>query len=145
MRSNTSKWLEVKVRYARTVDEGTQKKVTETYVVNAITYSEAEKRIYDELTPFATGEMEILCIKRTNFTEIYFTDSDGDDRFFKAKLQFITIDEKTSKEKTTSSIIIIQSSDTHYALNSVNEIMQSSMMDYKTPSISETSYSDVFE
>lgn len=143
MRSVTAKWLEAKVKYAKVNEEGVHKKVTETYVVNAITYAEAEKRIHEEISPFSTGDIEILGIKKTAFSEIYFTDLAKDDRFFKAKMKYVTIDENTSKEKKTTMNMIVQSSDIHVALENVCSAMNDSQVEYETPSLSETSYYDV--
>lgn len=145
MRSKTSNWLEVKVRYERIVDEGTSKKVTESFIVSAITFAEAEERIISELQAFTNDDIEIQSIKKVPFKEIHFSDCDSDDRYFKATLKYITIDEKTEKEKLTRVIQIVQAEDIQKALDSVNSIMASTMIEYKTPSISDTNYVDVFE
>ena len=102
MRSRTADWFETKIRYEKTQDDGTQKKVTEQYVVDALSFTEAESAITEEMKAYISGDYKITDIKTAAYHEIFFSDLDKDDKWYKAKLQFITIDEKTEKEKRTS-------------------------------------------
>jgi hypothetical protein len=99
MRSRTAQWFECKIQYEKTMDDGLQKKVVETYVVDALSFTEAEQRIMEELSAYISGEFTIKDIKIAQYKEIFFADQDLADRWYKTKLQFITIDEKTEKEK----------------------------------------------
>ena len=92
MRSRTANWFETTVRYERQTEDG-QKKVSELYVVDALTFGEAEETITKEMEPFATGEFEVKAISPAAYGEIFFSDSDTDDHWYKAKLSFIIIDE----------------------------------------------------
>lgn len=105
MRSRTSTWFECKIRYEKTMEDGSQKKVTEQYVVDALSFTEAEASIIEEMSSYISGEFEVKDIKKAAYGEIFFSDSPSADRWYKAKLQFITIDEKTEKEKNLLSII----------------------------------------
>ena len=99
MRSRTAQWFECKIQYEKTMDDGLQKKVTESYVIDALSFTEAEQRIMEELSAYISGEFTIKDIKIAPYKEIFFSDDELADRWYKAKLQFITIDEKCEKER----------------------------------------------
>ena len=147
MRSRTAIWFECKVRYEKTMEDGTIKKVTEVYVVDALSFSEAEKRITEEMSSYISGELEICNLKIAPYKEIFFADSDFDlaDEWYKAKLVYITIDEKTNKEKETSVIYLVNAGSFNLALKNINEIMEGTMIDYQTCNLTETKIEDVFE
>ena len=73
MRSRTANWFETKIRYEKMMDDGKQKMVTEQYVVDALSFTEAEARIIEELTPFVSGEFSVSAVKKTKISEIYIT------------------------------------------------------------------------
>ena len=97
MRSRTADWFETKIRYEKTQEDGSMKKVTEQYVVDALSFTEAEAAITEEMKSYISGDYRITDIKMAAYHEIFFSDMDKDDKWYKAKLQFITIDEKTEK------------------------------------------------
>ena len=99
MRSRTSDWFETKIRYDKTVEDGSQKPVTEQYVVDALSFTEAENEVIEEMSVYISGDYKITNIKPAPYHEIFFSDKANDDKWYKAKLQFITLDEKTEKEK----------------------------------------------
>ena len=92
-------WFECKIRYEKTMDNGMSKKVTEPYLVDAMSFTEAEARIIEEMMPFITGEFTVSDIKRANYSELFPCDEESADRWFKCKLIFITLDEKSGAEK----------------------------------------------
>ena len=145
MRSKTANWFICKVRYEKTTEDGTQKKVVESYVVDAVSFGEAETRIIEELTAYISGDFEIVDISRTVYKEIFFSDEETADRYYLAKLEFITIDEKTEKEKRSAVTYLFQAGTFDNALKAVNEVMGGTMMDYVTAKIEETKLMDVFE
>lgn len=145
MRSRTANWFICKIRYEKTGEDGLQKKVTETYVVDALTFTEAEARITEEMASYISGEFKIMNIDPAPFAEIFFADSDTADMWYKAKLQFITIDEKTEKEKRSAVVYLVQAGTFDNALKNVNEVMGGTMIDYVTAKIEETKLMDVFE
>ena len=102
MRSRTAEWFECKIRYEKTLEDGMQKKVTEAYTVDALSFTEAEQRIMEEMSAYISGEFDVADIKKAAYKEIFFSDDDTADRWYKAKLQFITIDEKSGKEKRSN-------------------------------------------
>lgn len=122
-----------------------QKKVTEAYVVDALSFSEAEERIIEEMSSYISGEFTVTDIKKAPYGEIFFSDQELADSWYKAKLQFITIDEKTEKEKRTTVNYLVQAGSFNGAVKNLEEVMGGTMIDYTISSIAETSLMDVFE
>lgn len=145
MRNRTSTWFETRVRYDKTMEDGRNKKVTEQYVVEALSFSEAEKRIVEEMSHYVSGEFGVKAIKLAAYSETFFSDIDTDDKWFKAKLAFITLDEKTDKEKRTPVTYLVQAASLDKARAYVKEVMEKTLIDYDVISISETHFIDVFE
>ena len=145
MRSRTAMWFECKVRYEKTMEDGMPKKVVEIYTVDALSFSEAEKRIMEEMSSYVSGEIEIADLKIAQYKEIFFADNDMADKWYKAKLAFITIDEKTDKEKKTSVFYLVNAGNINSAIKNIDEVMGGTMIDYQTLNVSETTIMDVFE
>lgn len=145
MRSRTSTWFEIKVKYDKTVEDGTTKPITELYVVDAYTFGEAEKTIIEEMKPYISGQFDVKAIAPTTYGEIFFSDAPADDRWYKAKLQFITIDEKTEKEKRIAAYKLVQAASINGAIKHIEEVMGGTMIDYVIAAINETKIMDVFE
>ena len=99
MEVRTATFFECKVRYDKTMEDGGQKKVTETYVVNALSFAEAEEKVFEEMSAYVSGELDVTAIKIAPYSEIFFSDEDKDDKFYRVDCKFITLDEKTDKEK----------------------------------------------
>ena len=137
-------WFECKVRYEKTLENGMNKKVTEPYLVDALSFTEAEARIIEEVSPYISGEFTIADIKRANYTELFFCEEDSADRWFKCKLTFISLDENSGAEKKTSSNVLVQAADLRDAVKKLDEGMKGSMMDYVISSMAETAIMDVF-
>ncbi len=137
-------WFECKIQYEKTIENGMTKKVTEPYLVDALSFTEAEARIIEEITPFMTGEFTVSDIKRANYSELFYSEDTSADRWFKAKLQFITLDEKSGKEKKTNTLVLIQATDFRAALRNLDEGMKGTMADYVIACIQETPLMDVY-
>lgn len=137
-------WFECKVRYEKIMENGMNKKVTEPYLIDALSFTEAEKRIIEEITPYITGEFTIADIKRANYSELFSSDEEAADRWFKCKLLFITLDEKSGAEKRTSTLILVQAADLRDAVKKLDEGMKGTMADYVIASVAETPLMDVF-
>ena len=135
-------WFECKVRYDKMQENGMVKKVNEPYLVDALTFTEAEARIIEEMKPFISGEYSISSEKKTRLSEIFF--NEGADRYYLVKVNFITLDENSGVEKKTVSQILVQASDFEDAVEKFKEGMKGTMADYEIGSISETMIMDVF-
>jgi len=145
MRSRTAKWFICKIRYEKTMEDGLQKKVTEQYVVDALSFTEAEARIMEQMSSYISGEFSIENIDPAPFAEIFFSDGEMDDKWYKAKLAFITIDEKTDKEKRSIVNYLVQGGSFDQAKKHIEEVMGRTMIDYVIDTLKETKYMDVFE
>ena len=121
MRSRTTIWFETKIRYDKTQEDGRQKPVTEQYVVDALSFSEAEASILEEMKVYISGDYKITDIRPAAYHEVFFSDMDRDDKWYKAKLQFLTIDEKTEKEKRTTVTYLVQAA----SLNGAEHVSKS--------------------
>ena len=145
MRSRTSTWFETKVKYQKTMEDGSEKVVSEAYVVDALSFTEAESAIIDEMSVYVSGELKVSGIGKACYGEIFFSDVDDDDKWYKAKLQFITIDEKSEKEKRSSVTYLVQAKSLARALRYIDEVMGKTMIDYDVVGLNETKLMDVFE
>ena len=122
-------WFECKIRYEKVMENGMQKKVTEPYLVDALSLS---------------GEFTVSDIKRANYSELFPSDEESADRWFKCKLIFITLDEKSGAEKKTSTQVLVQAADLRDAVKKLDEGMKGTMADYVIASVAETALMDVY-
>lgn len=135
-------WFECKVRYEKMMENGLLKKVTEPYLVDALSFTEAEARIIKEITPFISGEFTVSDIKRAKYTEL-FEDPAGD-KWYRCKVFFITLDEKSGAEKKTACSMLVQAADLATSLQNLIEGMKGTMADYQIAAITETAIMDVY-
>ncbi|MFT4070748.1 MAG: DUF4494 domain-containing protein [Dysgonamonadaceae bacterium] len=135
-------WFECKVSYDKQLENGLIKKTTEPYLVDALSFTEAEARIIEEIKPYISGEFSIADIKRAKLSEIFF--NENGDRFYKVKVQYITLDEKSGTEKKTATNMLAQASNFEDALEVVLKGMAGTLADYNIASIAETTLMDVF-
>ncbi len=135
-------WFECKVKYDKMLDTGIQKTVTEPYLVDALSFTEAEARILEEMKPFISGDFTVSDIKRVKYSETFFNETG--DRYYRAKLYFITLDEKSGAEKKTAVNMLIQASTLKEAVDVVETEMKKTMIDYSLASVVETLLMDVF-
>ncbi len=135
-------WFEVKVKYEKIDERGAVKKVSEPYVLDAMTFTEAEARAVQELHPYLNGEFIISNIARANYTELF--PNENGDRWFKCKIAYISIDEEKGVEKRKATYVLVQALDIHTAWENLTKSMESYMGDYEINSIQETAIMDVF-
>ena len=135
-------WFECKVRYEKLLENGMQKMVTEPYLVDALSFTEAEARIIQEITPYMSGEFTISNIKRVKYAESFFYDEG--DRYYKMRLYFISLDEKSGAEKKTAVNMLVQASTLKEAIEIIETEMEKSMVDYTIASAAETAIMDVY-
>ena len=137
----TATFFECGVRYERTTEEGTTKKVNELYIVDALKFTEAESRITEEMKPFISGDFDVMTLKRTRYSE--YDNSEGN-KYYKAKIMLITLDEKTAKEKRTAVYWLVPADNIGEARKKVVEAFANTMLDYEIATLDETKYLDVF-
>ena len=145
MRIKTGTWFKTKVKYQKTMEDGSEKVVSEAYVVDALSFTEAESAIIDEMSVYVSGELKVSNLGKASYQEVFFSDVDDDDKFYTCKLQFITIDEKSEKEKRSNVTYLVQAKSLARALRYVDEVMGKTMIDYDIVGLNETKVFDVFE
>lgn len=135
-------WFLSKVTYEKTMENGLQKNVTEQYLVDALSCTEAEARTIEELQPFMSGEFKVKSVSEAKLSDTFFGNGD---RYYKAKINMITLDEKSGQEKKQGLYILIQANNFDESLTKLKDGMKNSMADYEISSITETAIMDVFE
>ncbi|MCL5245042.1 DUF4494 domain-containing protein [Cellulophaga sp. 20_2_10] len=135
-------WYECKVKYRKMSDTGAQKVTTEPYLVDAISYTEAETRINEEMKAYISDEFKITNIKVANFAEIH--PFENTDRWFKSKVSLIAFDEESGKERKTNMYLLVQANDVKEAYDNTVAVMKDTMGDYTIPAITESPIMDVF-
>lgn len=138
-----AQWIEVRARYDKMMENGSVKKVTEPYLVDALSCTEAEARVIEELTPYISGDFRISSVVTTKISEIIW-DASGD-RFYKVKVNFITLDEKTLAEKRTATYILVQACDFRNAYENFLDAMKGTTDDFEIEAISETKLVEVYK
>lgn len=138
-----AKWFECKVKYTKNLETGMQKTVTENFLVDALSFAEAEARILDERRHFtASGTPDVTAIKIAKYSEVYF-DGVGS-RWFRCRVGFISLDEKSGAEKVTATNILVQASEYSDATENLNACMKGTMADWRVLAINETTLLDVY-
>lgn len=139
-------WFECKVSYERQADSMGMKKVSESYLVDALSFTEAEKRIIKEVRPFVSvGELEVVNIRRARIAELFLNEEAEDDRYFRAKVNFITVDEKSGSGKKTSATMIVKSDSLPNAVTELKAQLDSQMASYEIAAVTDTQILDVFQ
>ena len=138
-------WFICKISYEKTMEDGMNKTVTEPYLVDALSFTEAETRIIEEMAPYICGEFVVKAVNKANYSELFFAEDDTDASFwYKCRLAFVVLDEKTGKEKKTFTNVLVQANDLRDAVRRLDNGMKGSMTDYLIVSVSETPIFDVF-
>lgn len=137
-------WYEVSIRYEKTMDNGAVKKVTEKYLCDALSLTESEARIIEEMTPFISGEFWVKSSKYSKYTEVFASNEERDDMWFKCQISYISIDEKTGREKRMPMNVLVQACDLRMAVKNLDEAMKGTMADYIIDSVSDSKILDVY-
>jgi hypothetical protein len=137
-------WFECKVKIDVMQDDGTTKPLPFVYLVDALNFTEAEARIIKEITPYCNGQLTVKDIRRVKYSEMFTSDAERADKWYKVKCNFITLDEKTQTEKRTANYMLVQAANFRGALDRFVEGMKGTMADYEIASIQETPLLDVF-
>lgn len=139
-----AQWFECKIRFDKTMEDGKIKRVTEAYMVDALTFTEAERRFLEEVEPFVSGDYEVADIKKAKLAEVMTSNDGNDDRWYKAKVTFITLDEKTAVEKRTAQNILVQARDLKTAVANLEKGMAGTMGDWELTAVNETAILDIY-
>ena len=139
-------WFECKVTYEKVADNGMPKKVVESYLVDADSFTLAEAKMIEEITPFVSmGEFNISNIRKVNYAELFLNEDDKCDRYYRCKVLYVTIDEKNGVEKKTPAFMLVKSDSLPNAVAELEKQMGKGLADYEIPSVGETALRDVFQ
>ena len=136
-------WYECKLSYRKVMENGLEKNATESYLVDALSFAEAENRVIEYFRPFVSGEFLVNAVGRKKYSEVFFNDSDAADLWFHAKLMFVTLDEKSGAEKKTASYMLVQAADIREAIKHLDAQMRGTLCDYVIAEMKETAIKDV--
>ncbi len=139
----TANWFEAKVKYMKVNEEGREKKVNEAYLLDAVSYTEAESRIMHEMESVISGDY-FSSLKKSNITELVLSEDENDDRWYKAKVNIIDADEVSGKEKSTGQYYLVAASNMNRALENLEKSLSTFVVPYEIASISDTQFMDVF-
>ncbi len=137
-------WFEGKVKYIRIGEDGRERKVAEVYLLDAMSYTEAESRIIQEMEQITNGEFWIVGLKKSNVTEVAKSDDSNDDRWYKAKVAIIDADEVSGREKRSFLYYLVAASDTNRALENLNKALETFLVPWEVVSIADAQITDVF-
>lgn len=144
MRSRTAVWYETTVRYERS--KGDENNIaTEAYAVDALSFAEAERRITEEMEPYCSGGFDVKKIAIAPYAEVFFSEDEGDDKFFRATVAMITLDERTGKKKKTNVNFLVQAKNIETARRYVVDAFLNTQINYEIKRLVETKILDVFE
>lgn len=132
------------MKYDKTMENGLIKKVTDAYLVDALSFAEAENRFIEEMAPYMSGEYEVTDIKKAKIAELFESNDSLADRWFKARVAFITLDEKTGAEKRLRQTIMVQAVDLRDAQKNLDEGMKGTLGEWVCESLAETKIMDVY-
>jgi hypothetical protein len=139
----TANWFECRVKYTKLSEDGKEKKVSELYLVDAVSYTEAESRIVAELSTMIQGEYNIAGLKRSNITEWVVSNDGNDDKWFKAKIAIVDADELTGKEKRANQHYLVAGATLERALENLQKSLSTYIVPYEILSLADTSFMDV--
>lgn len=139
MKSISSNWFFATVKLNAVGEDGTEKRTTKQYVVDAMSFTECEARLVEEVSD---NELEVVKECKAPFTEVFFSEDEADHRWYKVKVKIITLDERTGKEKKSPVVFLVQAKSNETASNNMKALM-ADCADYELADVIETSVVDV--
>jgi hypothetical protein len=136
-------WFVTKVKYNRTDEQGLLKQVTEQYLLDADTFTEAETRIYEQLEQLIRGDFDVEAMSKTNYTDVFFY---GDAALWhKCKIQYFLVDENSGKEKKITQYMLVEAQTVKEAYDRIKESLKNMTIDFTVPDVIETKIMEVFD
>ena len=136
-------WFQCKVKYERNADDGSIAKVSETYLIDALSFTEAEERINEEMKPYISGDFMVTDIKRAKINELF--ENESGDRWYRSKVNFVSLDEEKGVEKRIATTMYAQASTLKEAVDVIDKGMKGTLADYEIASVAETDVMDIFK
>ena len=135
-------WYECKVKYLKIDQGGFERKVNDNYLLDAISFTDAEARIFHQMNQITNGEFQVMNIKKSNITEVI--PSETGEWWYKAKISLITIDEEGGKEKKVNNYILVMADDINHALKRLEEGLSYMLVPYVATSVQLSTIAEVF-
>lgn len=135
-------WFTVKVKYTKQLENGSFKRVTEPYLLAAMTFTDAEARIYEELGAIIRGEFNVVGITRTEIHDIFFYEDA--DIWYKIKLSYESLDADSEKTKKVSQNFLVTAHSVKEAFERISESLSTLMVDFEIPMITVSPIVEVF-
>jgi len=140
-------YIETKVSYDKTLENGVVKQVSEQYLVDAMTFAEAEARITEQLRPYMSGDFAVSAVRKSGIAEVWHNTQGKcvDDRWFKVKMAFYTLNEKTMQEKRTNSHYLVKADTVDEAIAATKRMMNGTVSNCEIVAVAESAIVDVYE
>ena len=143
MKQISGMWFECKVRYEQTQEDGLEKMVTETYVYKAADFGEAYDKATKDMSTFISGEFGITAMKIAQYGDVFIQDERTEEKFYRVKVNFIVLDEKTNKEKKVAQYYLVNADSVEKARKYTDTALSQTMADFIIVSVQETKIIDV--
>jgi hypothetical protein len=135
-------WYECRVKYLKIDQGGYERKINDNYLLDAVSFTDAEARIFQKMQEITSAEFQVMNIKKSNITEVI--PSENGEWWYKAKISIITIDEEAGKEKKVNQYILIMANDIYHALKRLDEGLSYMLVPYVATSVQLSNIADVF-
>lgn len=135
-------WYEAKVKYCKIDENERVKTINQPYLFDALTYTEAEARVNDEMGKYLSESFKITGLKVANFSEIF--PNEAGDRWFKCKVSLVTLDEEKGLERRTNTYVLVQANDVKDAYEYLLEQFSDTVSDFSIPKVEESPIIDIF-
>ena len=136
-------WFECKVRYKQTQEDGTGKAVTETYVYKAADFGEAYDKSVKDMSTYISGEFGITAMKIAQYGDVFIQDEITEEKYYRVKVNFIVLDEKTYKEKKVAQYYLVNADSVEKARKYADTALSDTMMDYVIEAVQEAKICDI--
>ena len=143
MKQISGMWFECKVRYEQTQEDGLEKMVTETYVYKAADFGDAYDKATKDMSTFISGEFGITAMKIAQYGDVFIQDERTEEKFYRVKVNFIVLDEKTNKEKKIAQYYLVNADSVEKARKYTDTALSQTMADFIIVSVQETMIIDV--
>lgn len=136
-------WFECRIKYEKNDEFGNSKSVSESYLIDAVSFTESESRLHKILENEVPSNFIVAGIRKAKIDEIVFSDLE-DILWYKSRVIYSDVDEKSGKEKKTGHVIYVAGTDLTEALDNLKESQSSLMVQWDVDSIGLSKILDVF-
>lgn len=131
-----------KVKYAKENEQGLLKNVSEQYLVDAVSFTEAEARIYDMLGSVIRGDFQVTNISKSNIVDVFFFEDS--DVWYKCKITYVVADADSGKEKKVTQYMLVSAHNVKDAYDRIHESLNNMLVSFVVPDINESPIVEIF-